>query len=396
MRLPVKLALRYVFKPRSRKLVHIISGISMFVIAMVTAAMIIVLSAFNGLERLVQDLFGTLDSELALIPKSGEYIPIDLALNLEENPNIAHYSAVIESEATISANGVTLITSVLGVDSNFHKVTPIERALKSGSLNESCCILGSGIKSQLMLPSDSVMMSRLVLGAPRRGKKLSRHKENAFLKLPSVACGVFAINYDLDTRYIIAPIDVASELFQRENEVSRFELALSSGSTLADLEEDSNFMDSLGETRFRTREEKHRFKTQINRAEKWSTFVILSFILIVAAFNVLASLTMMLIDKEKDLEIFKAMGLRQGEIEKIFSLQGLAINVIGGLAGAILGILLVLSQTKWGFVKLAESVTPSYPVMLKFSDIISVLAVVICLGGLGSAAMVRYLIRKMT
>ena len=140
--------------------------------------------------------------------------------------------------------------------------------------------------------------------------------------------------------------------------------------------------------------EKHRFKTQINRAEKWSTFVILSFILIVAAFNVLASLTMMLIDKEKDLEIFKAMGLRQGNIEKIFSLQGLAINVIGGLAGAILGILLVLSQTKWGFVKLAGSVTPSYPVMLKFSDIISVLAVVICLGGLGSAAMVRYLIRK--
>ena len=104
----------------------------------------------------------------------------------------------------------------------------------------------------------------------------------------------------------------------------------------------------------------------------------------------------MLIDQEKDLEIFKARGLRQGDIEKIFSLQGLAINVIGGLAGSILGILLVLSQTKWGFVKLAESVTPSYPVMLKFSDIISVLAVVICLGGLGSAAMVRYLIRKMT
>ena len=83
----------------------------MFVIAMVTAAMIVVLSAFNGLERLVQDLFGTLDSELALIPKSGEYIPIDLALNLEENPNIAHYSAVIESEATISANGCLLYTS---------------------------------------------------------------------------------------------------------------------------------------------------------------------------------------------------------------------------------------------------------------------------------------------
>ena len=285
MRLPVKLALRYVFKPRSRKLVHIISGISMFVIAMVTAAMIVVLSAFNGLERLVQDLFGTLDSELALIPKTGEYLPLDLADKLEENPHIAHYSAVIESEATISANGVTIISSVLGVDSNYYKVTPVERAIKSGSLNDNCCILGYGIKAQLMLPADSLMMSRIVLGAPKSGKKLSRHKENAFLKLPSAACGVFSINYDLDTRYILAPLDVASELFQREHEVSRFELALSPGSTLVDLEEDSDFMESLGDTRFRTREEKHRFKTQINRAEKWSTFVILSFILIVACLN---------------------------------------------------------------------------------------------------------------
>ncbi len=390
MRLPVKLALRYVFKPRSRKLVHIISAISMFVIALVTAAMIIVLSAFNGLEKLVTDLFGTLDAELALVPVSGEVVDADISGVLSTSPHVAHYSAIIESEAIISANGTSEICSVLGVDSNYNKVCPIEKSLVGGSWSSDCSILGYGIKTALRLPADTLMQETIVFGAPLRGKKLSRHKESAFKKLPQSACGVFSINADLDTRYVIVPLNFASELFGRFGQVSRFEIKLAEGSTIDDLKE----LQIGDEYTLRTVAEKHRFITQTNRAEKWATFVILSFILIVAAFNILASLTMMLIEKKKDLTIFKAMGMKSRDIEMTFSIQGLAINVFGGLVGTMFGVSLVLAQAKWGLITLEGSVVPAYPVLLKMGDIGGILAVVIGIGGLGSAAMVRFLIRK--
>ena len=392
MRLPLKLALRYVFKPKSWKLVHIISSISTFVIAMVVAAMIIVLSAFNGLEKLVSELFGTLDAELALIPKSGEVLPEDFSERLSANEHIAHYSAVIESEAIISANGSSEICSVLGVDSNYARVCPIEGSIVSGVWDKDCTVVGYGLKSMLSLPADTLMEAMVVFGAPKRGVKISRQKERAFRKLPQTACGTFSINADLDTRYAIVPIEFAQELFSRSDEVSRFEITLKEGSEIEAL---SPLLHELeGEAVVRTREEKHRFITQTNRAEKWATFVILSFILIVAAFNILASLTMMLVEKKQDLSILKAMGMKRNDIEKTFSIQGLAINIFGGIVGTILGVILVLAQMKWGFITLEGSVVPSYPVLLKPMDIVWILGVVVGIGGLGSAAMVRYLIRK--
>lgn len=390
MRLSVKLALRYVFKPRSRKLVHIISAISMFIIALVTAAMIIILSAFNGLEKLVTDLFGTLDSELALVPVSGEVVEAEISSILRTSPYIAHYSAIIESEAIISANGTSEICSVLGVDSNYNKVCSIEKSLVAGSWSSDCSILGYGVKTALRLPSDTLMQETIVFGAPIRGKKLSRHRESAFKKLPQNACGVFSINADLDTRYVIVPLEFASELFGRVGQVSRFEIKLAEGSTIDDLKE----LQIGDEYTLRTVTEKHRFITQTNRAEKWATFVILSFILLVAAFNILASLTMMLIEKKEDLTIFKAMGMKSRDLEMTFSIQGLAINVFGGLVGTMIGVSLVLAQAKWGLITLEGSVVPAYPVLLKMGDLGGILAVVIGIGGLGSAAMVRFLIRK--
>tara|TARA_B100000427_G_scaffold328970_1_gene343532 strand:- start:908 stop:2011 length:1104 start_codon:yes stop_codon:yes gene_type:complete len=364
----------------------------MLVIALVSMAMIIVLSAFNGLEQLVSELFGTLDSDLALVPKTGEVVPADFSKHLEEDHNIAHFSAVIESEAIISARGYSEICTVLGVDSNYTKVCPIENSIIEGRWSNSSCVLGYGIKSMLMLPFDSTMQEILVFGAPIRGKKISRHREAAFKKLPQSTSGTFSINADLDTRYVITPLDFASELFSQNETVSRFEIKLKNGATIDDL---NPLKDKLGDGfYFRTQAEKHKFITQTNRAEKWATFVILSFILIVAAFNILASLTMLLIDKKEDLLIFNAMGLKNKDIELTFSLQGLLINIIGGVIGCLFGIILVFIQSKYGLITLEGSVVPSYPVLLKLSDIAGVLAVVIGIGGLGSFLMVRYLVRK--
>lgn len=402
MRLPLRLARRYIFQPQSRNLVHIISGISMFVIAAVTMSMIAILSAFNGIEDLVQDLFGTLDADLAAVPLQGEVLPNELGAIIGEYPGVAVYSAVIESEAIIRGNGITQICSILGVDSQYGKVSQIDGAIVEGVWGKSfeksqCVCLGYGIRSEMGIKSDSIDPPLLSLGAPVRGKKLSRHKERAFRTLPALACGTFSINADLDTRYILAPLEFTRELFDRPNEVSRFEIRVDEGVSAESLASDEKFLSALGDNvHLRTRDEKHKFITQTNRAEKWATFVILSFILVVAAFNILASLTMLLIDKRQDLEVFKAMGMNDIDLERTFSLQGLAINVLGGVIGSIIGIALVLGQDAFGWITLEGSVVPSYPVRLAAVDIFGTLAVVIGIGGLGSAAMVKFLIRRLS
>jgi len=402
VRLPLRLARRYIFQPQSRKLVHIISGISMFVIAAVTMSMIAILSAFNGIEDLVQDLFGTLDADLAAVPLSGEVLPNELGEIIGEYPGVAVYSAVIESEAIIRGNGITQICSVLGVDSQYGKVSQIDGAIVEGVWGKSfekaqCVCLGYGIRSEMGVRSDSIDPPLMSIGAPIRGKKLSRHRERAFRTLPALACGTFSINADLDTRYILAPLEFSRELFDRPNEVSRFEIRVDEGVSVESLASDENFLSALGDNvHLRTRDEKHKFITQTNRAEKWATFVILSFILVVAAFNILASLTMLLIDKRLDLEVFRAMGMNNKDLERTFSLQGLAINILGGVIGSIIGIVLVLGQDAFGWITLEGSVVPSYPVRLAAVDIFGTLAVVIGIGGLGSAAMVKFLIRRLS
>jgi lipoprotein-releasing system permease protein len=374
----------------------------MFVIAAVTVSMIAILSAFNGIEDLVKDLFGTLDADLAAIPISGEVLPNELGEIIGNYPGVAVYSAVIESEAIIRGNGVTQICSVLGVDAHYGNVCQIDSAIVEGVWgksfeNSQCICLGYGIRSEMGIRSDSIDPTLMSLGAPIRGKKLSRHREKAFRALPALACGTFSINADLDTRYILAPLEFTRELFDRPNEVSRFEIRVDDNISAESLASDENFISALGDNvHLRTRDEKHKFITQTNRAEKLATFVILSFILVVAAFNILASLTMLLIDKRQDLEVFKAMGMTEMALERTFSLQGLAINILGGVIGTVVGIALVLGQDAFGWLTLEGSVVPSYPVRLAAIDIVGTLAVVIGIGGLGSAAMVKFLIRRLT
>jgi len=144
LKLPLRLALRFIFKPKSRRLVHLISSISMFVIAMVVAAMIVVLSAFNGLEKLVSDLFGTLDAEIAVIPKTGETIDEGLLNLFKDHEAVAFCSAIIENEAIISANGITEVCTVMGVDHNYENVSGIRESMVSGQWGSGgdCLVLG--------------------------------------------------------------------------------------------------------------------------------------------------------------------------------------------------------------------------------------------------------------
>lgn len=407
MRLPVRLASRYIVKRRSGTLVHVISGISVTVIAAVATAMVCILSAFNGIEDLVKDLFGTLDADLAVMPQSGAVIPQTWGDHLADIPGVATWAPVLEDEVVVRADEAARVATVLGVDARYRVVSQIDRAIVEGAYavedsSKTCGCLGLGVRSELALKSDNLDPPLFSVSAPIRGRKLSRHRERAFRTEAVHACGTFSINADLDTRYLLLPLSDAQNLLDREGHVSRIEIKALPGWTQTEVAEEVEraLTERLGEEATGmttlTRDDKHKFITQTNRAEKWATFAILSFILIVAAFNIMASLTMLLLDKKKDLEALDALGMPVHMIEQAFGLQGLTINVIGGLVGVGLGSLLVMGQAAFGWLQLQGSVVPAYPVRLDALDVLGTLAVVVFVGGLGSSAMVRHLIRRQT
>lgn len=407
MRLPVRLASRYIVKRRSGTLVHVISGISVTVIAAVATAMVCILSAFNGIEDLVKDLFGTLDADLAVMPQSGAVIPQTWGDHLADIPGVASWAPVLEDEVVVRADEAARVATVLGVDARYRVVSQIDRAIVEGAYavedsSKTCGCLGLGVRSELALKSDNLDPPLFSVSAPIRGRKLSRHRERAFRTEAVHACGTFSINADLDTRYLLLPLSDAQNLLDREGHVSRIEIKALPGWTQTEVAEEVEraLTERLGEEATGmttlTRDDKHKFITQTNRAEKWATFAILSFILIVAAFNIMASLTMLLLDKKKDLEALDALGMPVHMMEQAFGLQGLTINVIGGLVGVGLGSLLVMGQAAFGWLQLQGSVVPAYPVRLDALDVLGTLAVVVFVGGLGSSAMVRHLIRRQT
>ena len=409
MRLPVRLASRYIVKRRSGTLVHLISGISVTVIASVAAAMVCILSAFNGIEDLVKDLFGTLDADLAVVPASGAVVPEAWGEFLNDVPGVAAWAPVLEDEVVVRADEAVRVATVLGVQDRYRAVSHIDRAIVEGAYAVGdtgtafpCACLGLGVRSELSLRSDVLDPPLFSVSAPIRGKKLARHRERAFRTQGMHACGTFSINADLDTRYLLLPLQEAQTLLDRKGEVSRFEIQAAPGWSQDDVAAAvmEAWEEALGSEASQattlTRDEKHKFITQTNRAEKWATFAILSFILIVAAFNIMASLTMLLIDKKRDLDVLHAMGMPVQMMEQAFGLQGLTINVVGGVVGIALGSLLVMGQATYGWLQLQGSVVPAYPVRLDLLDVAGTLAVVVVIGGLGSSAMVRHLIRRQT
>ncbi len=409
MRLPIRLASRYIVKRRSGTLVHLISGISVTVIAAVAGAMVCILSAFNGIEDLVKDLFGTLDADLALVPQSGAVISESWGEFLTDVPGVEQWAPVLEDEVVVRADEAVRVATVIGVDRRYREVSQIDLAIIEGayavddtSRKMTCGCLGLGVRSELSLRSDSLNPPLFSVSAPIRGRKLARHRDRAFRTEGIHACGTFSINADLDTRYLILPLNATQELLDRDGSVSRIEIKTLPGWGQAEVAAqvqsalDSQEKSDASRVTTLTRDEKHKFITQTNRAEKWATFAILSFILIVAAFNIMASLTMLLLDKKRDLEVLDAMGMPVRMMEQSFGLQGLSINVVGGLVGIGLGSLLVTGQAAFGWLQLQGSVVPAYPVRLDLFDVLGTLAVVVFVGGLGSSTMVRLLIRRQT
>ena len=409
MNVPFRIARRYLWARKSQRLIHLVSGISVVVVAAVAAAMIAILSAFNGIEALVEDLFSSLDTELAIVPAEGRVMPASWVDSLAAHPGVAHAGGVLEQDVVIRRQGQPLVCTLLAFDLPHAEQTLLAGRLRQGdvlradTLGGACGYVGLGVASQLRLPIGGDAPARLTVAAPKRGRSLGATRgmnlldagiEDRMVARTLSVCGTFSINAETDAHTIVAPLDFARDVLQRPEEVSRVELVPGPSWSVEELRAslDRTLPDGL---RTRTRREKNALIHATSRAEKWATFAILSFILVVAAFNILAALTMLLLDKRRDIGTLTAIGMTGREVRQVFSLQGVLINVVGAAAGIGLGVLLVVLQDRFGLVRLEGAMVPAYPVVLRFWDVVGVALVVLGIGGTFSAAMVAYLVRRM-
>lgn len=360
--------------------------------------MVVVLSAINGIESLIDSLYTSFESEIYIYPNEGRSIKSS-TINFEEIAQfegVTAISPVIEDAVLIEYMDQRQVAKLKSVTPKFIRYTGLDSMIVWGEGvlekdNMPKLLLGYGLKFYLGIPGDPLYPVHLY--APTRGKSIKKYKEKAFEKLPIDIGGIFSISIEFDTQYIIAPLSFAEKLFKRKGDYTHIEIRTDNAIDRKVLIE--KIEKSIGDGyRIVTREQKNELIYQTTQSEKWASFAIITFVMIIAVFNVIASLTMMILEKRKDIFSLQAMGADSSTIRKIFFYEGILINVIGALGGMILGIILVALQQNYHFVPLEGSIVDYYPVSLKISDLGIIFLTVLIMGSISTYLPVKYLSKK--
>ena len=365
-----------------------------------TFALIVVLSAFNGIENLVESLYSSFDPAIKITASKGK------AFNINEFPKekilalneIEHCVYSLEETALLNYRDKQHIGTVKGVEDDFLEMSGLDSMLTEGNLiieknNQAYALIGYGVSYFLSLFVEQNFDPITIYSPRRTSKGAILNPDDAFKKMKILPSGIFSINADFDNKYIIVPLWFAQELLQIKDKASSAEIALINESESDAIK--SKLKEILGDDFVvKTRYELNEIIYQTNNTEKWITFLILSFILVIAAFNLIGSLTMLIIDKKNDIQILKSMGANQIIIKRIFILEGVLISFIGGSVGLVLGLILCKLQQWFGLVKLSGVVVDTYPVLIKMTDVVSILGVVLLIGFVSSYFPVKFVLRK--
>lgn len=400
MNISYYIARRHLFAKKSKGIINIISMISMVVVAFVTAAMITVLSAFNGIDDLVKSLFSNFDTPLTILPREGKMFSDTLVTDdfLSRVEGIQGYSRIIEEDAWLNFVDHNAVATIKGVESTYLDYSPIDSMIYEGEFvlqqdEFDYAVVGLGVRSELYMPIVDHAPTVMNINAPIRGSKISRDKENAFNRESINVSGVFSVNAELDAKYVIVPLSFARNLFGMENDISTIEIFLKDESQTDKIKAELEKI-LPAELRIETRYEKNALVYKTNASEKWATFAILLFILLIACFNIVAALTMLIIEKKKDIFTLSSMGARYKLIVRIFVFEGIFINFIGAVAGTSLGIGVCWLQQEYGLIGMQGAMVDAYPVLIKWMDVIGIFAVVIFVGSLFSVTLVRALMNR--
>lgn len=401
MKLSLYIAKRYLFAKKSRNAINIISAVSVAGVAVGTMALIIILSVFNGLERMVSAIFNTFDPDIKITASEGKtFIPDTLRLKLLANvEGVSCYSLTIEENALLKYGDRQYIATIKGVDNNYAMVTNIDSSMWDGEFvlksdkGRPYAIPGVGVAQYLGLRINFI--TPLNIFVPRKTGNTSMNAEDAFNKKFIYPSGIFEVEKEYDSKYVYIPIEFARELTEIENGVTSVEIKFTKNADPVAVQKKILKIFSKGLT-VQNRYEQQEIFYKVMRSERLAIFFILTLILIIASFNIIGSLTMLIIEKERDIEILKSLGADNNLIRKIFIFEGWLISIIGAIAGILLGFLICWLQQTFGLIKLHSNslMMDSYPVVMKIKDFIIVPGTVLLIGYWAAWYPVRFLTKK--
>ena len=409
MRLPFFIARRYLFSKKSHNAINVISGVSVCGVAFATLAMVCTLSVFNGFQDLVQTMFTAFDPELKITSVTGKVFDADddRMKNVQEMPEVEIFSKSLEDNAMVQYKGRQAMVVIKGVEDNFNQLTAIDSILYGrGELklrDEVASYAIPGIELVSVLGTGIRFLDPLEVYAPKRGVKLNVANPSSGLRMDYLHSSglTFAVNQQkYDDSYILTSLDFARNLFQYDTEVSSIELKLHPNADVGVVKKKiSKFLgdDFLVQDRYEQQMDTYR----IMEVEKLISYLFLSFILLIACFNVIGSLSMLIIDKREDVITLRNLGADNQLIFRIFLFEGCLISFIGALVGVCGGLILCLLQQEFGFLSLGSGdsagafVVDAYPVSVHFCDVILVTITVLVVGFLSVLYPVRYLSRRL-
>lgn len=393
-------ARRYLFSRNSRSVINIISGVSLVAVSVPVAAMIILLSVFNGFEGLVRQTWSAFDADLTMTPSRGATFNIEQVeqsgfANREE---VAAYSFAIDQEALVAYHDHRTTVNVRGVDDRYAEVVPVVETIVSGdycvSLGEDVdkVLVGRGVAYALGL--HSFVKDDLRIYAVRRNSFSTLLPVDGYSLAELPVAGIFAVDAETDGANVIISLRKAQRLFDYEGAATSLLVRLREGVT-PERGRDA-LRECLGEGfKVETREELNATLNRLMKYEKWGIFFIALMVLVIASFSIVGALVMLIIDKERDVATLRALGAETALVRRIFTAEGVLICGIGGVAGLILGVALVLAQQHFGIIGMPTDgfLVDTYPVELRWGDVVAVVAAFAAIVPLISATTVRAMVK---
>ena len=407
MNFPFFIARRYLFSKTSTHVINVISSISVIGVAVATMALVIVLSVFNGFHDLVASLFTSFDPQLKVVPVEGKTAPSDdpILTQIRLLPEVDVATETVEDQALAIYDGKQAMVKIKGVDDNFAELSHITDILYgdgSFSLHAANLEYGIlGIRLAQTLGIGAQWDGYLKIYAPQKEGQLDLSNPGEgfvadSLNSPGVLFSVRQSKYDKN--YIVTSIAFARNLFGQQGMLSDLEIRLKEGSDLNAVKAE---MQKIAGTKYKVldRFEQQEDTFKIMSIEKLMAYIFLTFILVVACFNIIGSLSMLIIDKKNDVVTLRNLGANDKQITRVFLFEGRMIAVIGAVIGIGLGLLLCLLQQQYGFVRLGESegsfIVDAYPVSVHYTDVAIIFVTVIAVGWLAVWYPVRALSKRL-
>lgn len=385
MRLPLIFAIRYVFSKKKTNAINIISAITALAFAVGAAAMIIVLSALNGFENTLTGLFTAFDPSLKVETLKGKTFAIDSTKykRLKQIEGIDEIANVLEDNAVVKYGESQEIAVIKGVSPNYNKVTQIDCTLVEGSFLLGDDAINGGVFGYELANKLGLNLNNTVgfvtIYVPKKGEFENLNPEQNLTIERVLPTGSFFVQEEIDSRYVLTSLEFARKIFGYKKEISALEISIKQGYKITQIK---NQIKEIIGSGFSIKDQYQQKESiyKIFKSEKLATFAILSFILLIAAFNMAGALTMLIIEKEKDISILKSMGASNKTIRLVFISSGLIISMVGSAVGLLIGGITCWLQYKYGLLGIENSVVEAYPVAINPIDFVMVFVISLGIG----------------